>query len=261
MVITTEGIVIRQVKTPDGRRILHIFTKDQGKISVGTNKGSGGRSKSDLAYRPFTYASYHIFQGRNYYELNSASVIKSHYSLGEDIGRYAAASYVLELTDRLLTEDLPEPRIFALLSDFLSELEKREKKHETLVIAYEIKLLKILGVFPVIDKCVICGKENDLISMSVEDGGMVCGECSSKLEAKSPGRLIYPEGFDIIKVIRYFADNPLQNFSGIALSNDVAHKMSRIIREYIEYHFDLGELKSEGLFSVMGDEPDSSNKL
>ena len=250
MSFNTEGIIFRQTRMVQGRRMILLFTREYGKISVGRNIGDKGRSKSSLALRPFTYGNYQIFEGRNYYELDRADAITSWYAIGEDLDRYAAASFVLELTEKMLPEGLPQPAVFSLIIEFMEELEQRKKKYMTLVLAYEIKLLRILGVFPVMDSCAVCGRKEDLELFSPSEGGMICAECAERLRANGQEALIFHAGNDIVNVVKYFAKNPLRSFSGIALSDEVADELQRIIKAYMEYHFDLGKLKSEGLFSV-----------
>ena len=98
MITDTEGIVLRQTKTVAGRRMILLFSRKFGKISVGTSAAEGGKNKSALAARPFTYGRYELFKGRDSYNLNNGQVIKSYYGIGEDLDKYLAASYVLELT-------------------------------------------------------------------------------------------------------------------------------------------------------------------
>ena len=77
MITDTEGIVLRQTKTVNGRRMVLLFSRKLGKISLGTGVAEGGRNKSALAIRPFTYGRYEIFKGRDSYNLNGGQVIKS----------------------------------------------------------------------------------------------------------------------------------------------------------------------------------------
>ena len=49
MTLETEGIIFRQTRMVQGRRMILLFTKEYGKISVGSNIGDKGRSKSSLA--------------------------------------------------------------------------------------------------------------------------------------------------------------------------------------------------------------------
>ncbi len=278
MTLETEGIIFRQTKMVQGRRMILLFTRKYGKISVGSNVGDKGRSRTALALRPFTFGNYQIYEGRNYYELDRADAVTSYYGIGEDLDRYAAAAYALELTEKVVPEGLPQPQVFDLLISFLEELEQRKRKHETLLLAYEIKLIDVLGVFPELDKCVSCGKtftshisratdesepsggEGSPVpaAISIKDGGVLCGDCAGNVksgesmmnfEPNAEEALIFPISTDIINVVKYYARNPMQKFAGIALSDEVAGKLKRLLKAYIDYHFDLGDLKSESLFS------------
>lgn len=244
MYINSEGIVFRQVKAAGGRRMLLIFTKKYGKISAGSNISEKGRGKAALALRPFTFGQYEFFKNRDYYNLNSGEVKKSFFRIGEDLDKYFQASMALEITEKVLADELPQPKIFNLLVDFLTALETREKKHETLLLAYEIKLLKLLGNAPVADRCVSCeGKEN-LKYFSVRDGGMLCDKCKDLRQDK----LIFKPGFDIVGVVSFFEKNPMGNFSKIALNENNARDLQAIVRDYMAYHLDINHLKCEDVF-------------
>lgn len=265
MITDTEGIILRQVKTVGGRRMLLLFSRRYGKISVGTSIAEGGRNKSALATRPFTYGRYELFKGRDSYNLNSAQVLKSYYGLGENIDKYMAASYVLELTERLLTEELPQPAVFKLLLEFMQELEARTRKHDTLVLAYMVKLLAALGTMPELDGCACCGSREIGSCFSVSEGGMLCDSCARSIEegqdlregrqiqktlkTQAPATkeaLIYSVNFGIVDILKYFRKEPMSAFAQIALDDGIAAQLRGIIRSYIGYHFDIGKLKSEG---------------
>ena len=69
MITDTEGIVLRQVKAPGGRRMITLFSQKFGKISVGTSLNEGGRTKAALAVRAFSYGRYELFKNRESYNL------------------------------------------------------------------------------------------------------------------------------------------------------------------------------------------------
>lgn len=251
MITDTEGIVLRQTKAAAGRRLILVFTQKYGKISIGTGLNERtGRTKSALAIRPFTYARYELFKNRGYYDLNGAEVIRSFYSFGEDLEKYGCASLMLELTERLMPEELPEPRVFALLLSVLEALEKRRAAHVTLLLAFEVKLLDILGTAPVLDCCASCGSDKTAV-FSIRDGGMLCEDCAKKISAKTAGepgdRLIYRPKFDIVKVLRFFSRRPVGDFEKIALDEGTAAVLQGIMRRYMEYHLDIGRLKSDSM--------------
>ena len=245
----TEGIVFRQIKMATGRRMILLFTKKYGKISVGTNISEKGRTRSSLALRPFTYGSYHIFEGRNYFNLDKADSIRSFYSIGEDLDKYVSAGFVLELTEKAVPEGIPQPAVFQVLLDFMEEISERNGQHRTLVLAYEIQLLRILGFFPKLDSCACCGRPGNWKSFSVPDGGTICPECREKKSASGEDSLIYDTEFDIVNVIQYFAGNPMKAFRKLALQKDAAEHLQQIIRRYLEMYLDIGKLKSESMWN------------
>ena len=163
----------------------------------------------------------------------------------------------MELTDKLLPEELPQPRIFNLLVDFLEALEKREKKHGTIVMAYIIKVLDLLGTMPELDNCVACGKspakeDGKLVAkqflFSVKEGGMICPGCAKELAREDERPLIYKLDIGIIDILKFFQKQPMSAFEKIALDDKLQSKLQEIIKEYISYHLDISGLKSESFF-------------
>ena len=244
MIVNSEGIIFKQIKTVNGRRMIQLFTKNYGKISAGTGITEKARGKSSLAIRPFTYGKYELYKSGDRFNINGGETIKSFYSLGEDIDKYMYASYVLELTEKLLPENVPSQKVFILLCDFLEELQGRKKKHETLLIAYEIKLLKALGYMPDLNKCKICGKNQELTFFDVKEGGCYCKSCGNDTINLRNDSLIYPVNASIIDILKYFSDNPFSAFRKIALKEEMATKINKILKDFLDYHLDIGELKS-----------------
>lgn len=247
MLTDTEGIVLRQVKTSYGRRMILLFSKKYGKISAGTGLNERGKGKSSLALRPFTYGRYELFKNRDSYNINGAEVLKSYYGIGEDVDKYMNGAYVLEFTERVLAEEVPSPGIFSLLIDFFDLLENRDKGIGTLVLAYQTKVFRYTGVMPQLERCAICGEEKPAFKFSVEEGGVICRDCFQAMENLGPYALIYDIKFGILDILKYFTVNPLKKLENIALKEDAGKLLQEIIREYAAYYLDASDLKSEKL--------------
>lgn len=247
MLTDTEGIVLRQIKTSYNRRMILLFSRKYGKISAGTGIGEKGRGKSALALRPFTHGRYELFKNRDSYNINSAEVLHSFYRIGEDVDKYVYGAYVLEFTEKTLEEEMPAPRLFELLIEFFEVLEGRDRGIGTLVLAYQTKLLRIMGLLPRLDRCAVCGKEKPASAFSVREGGIVCADCAAGPEISSDSTLISCGKFDIVKVLNYFLVNPLKKLENIALTEEMGKQVSRLLREYAAYHLGISDLKSEKL--------------
>jgi len=142
-----------------------------------------------------------------------------------------------------------------MLLDFFDMLESRNKGYGTLVLAYQTRLFRMLGIPPVLDRCAVCGAPPGEW-FSVADGGLICDNCRSKImkeESDNSVRsaLIYPASFDIINALKYFNNNSLKKLDNIALNETTGKRLQRIIREYAAYHLDISNLKSESIESMM----------
>lgn len=230
--------------------MIVLFTRQYGKISAGTSINEKSRSKAALALRPFTYADYDIFRGRETFSINSASVKKSYYSIGEDIDRFMAASSFIEYLDKVLGEGEPMPKLFDLALEFLESVSVSRSSVDTLLYAFIVKSLRLLGVAPEMTCCVDCGKSLDKIkvrSFSVSSGGIVCEDCA-KQEKTTPDSLIYTPSFDIIAVYGYFDSKPLRTFQKVDLKEGVSSEVRDILAEYTDRYLGVDVLRtSKGL--------------
>ncbi|HML36695.1 MAG TPA: DNA repair protein RecO [Bacillota bacterium] len=250
MYTDTEGIIFRQVKTVNGRRMVLLFSQKFGKISAGTSISEKGKNKSSLAMRPFTYGRYELYKNRDSYHINSTEVIKSYYGIGEDVEKYMCCSYVLEFTEKLLQEEAPATGIFRMILDFFDIMERRSKKYYSLILAYQLKVLQEAGSMPQVNRCVLCGsKEEEPALFSVKEGGIICERCGSNFANNENDALIYTVNFGIVNILRYIFDNPLKSFENLALDDKIQRQLGRIVKSYIAYHLDIGELKSEGFLT------------
>jgi DNA repair protein RecO (recombination protein O) len=246
MYIDTEGVILKQVKTVNGRKIVLLFSNKYGKISAGTSISEKGRSKAALAMHPFTHGRYELYKNRDSFNINGAEVIKSYYKIGEDVDKYMACSYILEFTEKLAHENLRSPELFQLLLDFLEIMEKRQKKYTTMVLAYQVKALQIMGTMPELNQCVECGSEEILMSFSIKGGGVICEKCRNLMVLEDNEKLIYDLNFDIVNVLRYFSENPLKNLENLALDDVLMLTLQNVLKKYVSHHLDIKNLKSEG---------------
>ena len=262
MLVTTEGIVLKQRKIANNRRMITVFTKDYGKISAGTSINEKSRNKSALAIRPFAYADYDIYKSRESFSINSAQVKKSFYSIGEDLDRFLVASRFIEFLDNILEEEKPKSKLFDMTLSFLESLTRTDGNYETLLLAFIVKTFRPQGVMPELKACVNCGKPASEIAgnkftsgkaaeqtymFSVSSGGIICEDCAN-IEKSEGNSLIYRPSFDIIKVLQYFINQPLEKFERIKLKPEVSAEMKNIIGAYTDYYMGVNVLKDETIW-------------
>ncbi|MBR0400799.1 MAG: DNA repair protein RecO [Mogibacterium sp.] len=248
MLVSTDGIVLKQRKIANNRRMIVIFSKQYGKISAGTSINEKSRTKAALALRPFTYAEYDLFRGRETYSINSASVRTSYFSIGEEIERFETASVLINYLDSILQEGEAMPGLFDLALECLETISGAKGSCETVLYAFIVKSLRMLGVMPELGACVGCGRGLGELGtehpmFSVTSGGIICAKCAAG-EKTEGNALIYRPAFDIIEVFRFFLSRPLGSFAKVSLKGRVAETVRNIISDYISRYLGSDVLRN-----------------
>lgn len=252
MLITTEGIVLKQRKIANNRRMITIFTKSHGKISAGTSINEKSKGKNALALRPFSYAEYEIFNNRESYNINSTQLKKSYYSIGEDLDRFLVASQFIDYLDKILEEEQPRPKLFEMTLEFFESITKSSGNYDTLFFAFLVKTLRVQGVMPELRTCVNCGKSlNDFgyeieggkkgYLFSVTSGGVICEDCARR-EKESSSSLIFKPSFDIIDMLHYFINNPISRFEKVRIKSEIIQETKKILGTYTEHYLGIDSM-------------------
>lgn len=248
MNVQTEGLVLRQIQTINGRRMITILTERFGKIHAGTSLTERGKSKAALALRPFTHGQYELYINHQNYHLHQGETIQNFFKLGENIDKYMYGAYALEFADRVLVEEQPAKEFFRLVLDYLKALENREKKFQTLLLAFQWKALQISGQQPQLKNCIRCDAQEKMEYFSIEEGGVLCESCRENKDADTNVSLIYPINGGIIDAIQYFLDTPIRELEKVGITSEMAASLKILVEPYMKYHLDMKELKSERFF-------------
>lgn len=81
--LKTEGIVLRELKYQETSKILSIYTKKMGKISVMAKGANRPKSTLIANTQPFSYNEFQLSEGRNFFYINQADIIDSFYDIGK----------------------------------------------------------------------------------------------------------------------------------------------------------------------------------
>lgn len=142
----TEGIVIKRKNFGEADRILTVFTKNKGKISVvakGVRKISSRRSPH---VELLNQSILTIHDGKMPI-LTEAETLMHYSILKNDLQKCGFAFYICELIDGLLAEHQESRAAFNLTQDVLYRLQT-ETKPWNLISKFEQDLLTSLGFWP-----------------------------------------------------------------------------------------------------------------
>ncbi|HSH36320.1 DNA repair protein RecO [Schnuerera sp.] len=246
MYTKTEGIVLKELRFRDTSKILTIFTRENGKIHVMARGAYRPKSKLIANTQPFSYNSYYLFKGRNFYYINQADIIDSFYSIRENIHRMMYGSYMLELVDLSILEEEESEKLFLLLIKGLKILSKIDNNYYKFISSYELKFISFLGYRPSIEGCVACGRKGfKNFKFSINQGGIICPSCSSN----EP----YCENMDIsmYKAMKALLYTPLDKLSSLKIPKDTTFKLHEIMVKYILNKIERDQFNSLNILKSM----------
>lgn len=231
--IRTEGIVLKEIRYRDTSKIIRVYSREYGRISVMARGAYRPKSQLIANTQPFSYNDYNLNRGRNFFYLNQGNLINSFYYIRERMERVAYGSYMLELIEKSLPEEQEHEKIFLLLRKGLMVLEKLDKDFIKFIISYELKFISFLGYKPYLHGCVLCENNNmGNIKFSIENGGIICTNCFRKSA--------FSFGIDreIYRAMNEFLYSTLDESHKVNLPNKSLYKLHEILVEYILYSID-----------------------
>lgn len=141
-----EGVVIKKSNYSEADKIVTIFTKEFGKITVlakGLRRMSSKRSGSlDL----FTHIKGSHVAGRgNLPTLTEVVLINMHANWKKHFGRISVAYRLAEVVDKLTADFQPHPETYDLFLSHLSDISHLKKDWQVKLDIWIIELLNSLG--------------------------------------------------------------------------------------------------------------------
>ncbi|OGH11544.1 MAG: DNA repair protein RecO [Candidatus Levybacteria bacterium RIFCSPLOWO2_01_FULL_36_13] len=140
----TEGIVLKRKSLAEADRIITVFSKHYGKISLmakGVRKITSRRSPH---IELLNYSKFSIYKGKSMFTLSEVETLSNFSILKKDLKKIGYAYHICELVDSLCAENQESQQIFELLKTTLLDIEKG-KDPKIVVNHFEISLLKLLG--------------------------------------------------------------------------------------------------------------------
>lgn len=246
-----EGIVLRRADFGEANLLLHIFTKEFGKIEAVARSARKARGKLKGHLEPFLYCDFLIVHGRKMDIVANSVIAENFLNLRRSFNSFLAGSVVLEIADRMTVAGYRDARLFDLILKslrFIDERQEIEKKDLWLLAAFfEINILSLSGFAPHTGKCVFCGQElfagRNYFSNSL--GGILHGMCAKKC----PDAILVDD--DTIRLLRFLqidretfsdydkeANDKLAEIKKLNVKGETIAKSMFLMKKFIEFNLD-----------------------
>ena len=193
-------ICLRKTEWSETSQILTLFGREQGIVRVvakgahrrtkaGASKFDGGVDTLDTGDAVFT-----LHFERDLNTLTEWGLRDGHQPIHRHLRAMYLGLYAAELVGGLIEEHDPHPELFDRLSVLLDELPT--DRTEESFLAFELDLLRHVGLLSDLSRCVGCGRPaleaTGDGAFSPERGGLVCRQCEGKVSdrVRVDGRLV-----------------------------------------------------------------------
>lgn len=232
MIVRVEGIVIRSIDYGEGNKILTVFSKEAGKISMMARGAKKVKSRHAAIAQLFTYGEFICYKSGSMGTLNNGEIWNAYNRLKDDIHKTAYAAYLMELTDRMLGENERNAPLFVQLKASLDAIDE-DKDPQIVTNIYELKMLSIAGYMPVLGECVSCGSKEGTMTVSISLGGTVCARCRHT----DPGSIAVSE--TALKLLRLFLHMDIRRLGKTEVKETTKKQLKLIIRQFLDAHVEI----------------------
>ena len=185
----TQAIVLRTRVHGESDKIVTFLTQDWGKITGIAKGAKRSRRRFVNVLELFTHVALRFRPSRSdgLAFILGCDWIQTFRSPGQDLQKFACASYMTELTDVMVAGREAGQEIYLLLLHSLSALEDHPTLPALFLPAFELRLLIDVGYAPNMTDCQLCGTaltpDDQTLAFSPSLSGLVCPQCTAQAGA------------------------------------------------------------------------------
>ena len=170
-----DAVVLRTYKLGESDRIAVLLTENHGKVRAVAKGVRKTRSRLGSRLEPMSRVSVLLHKGRELDVVSQVESVDTASGLRGSLDKMTQGLAMLEAVDQMTVDREPVPHIHRMLTGALDTLARDGSA--LVVAAFYLKLLAAEGLAPVLDRCVGCDEDGEIVSFSVVDGGVQCRSC------------------------------------------------------------------------------------
>ena len=177
----TEAIVLRSIRYGEADRILHLYSRERGRIGAVAKGVRRPKSRFGGRLEPLFRVSLVLHEGRGeLYTVTAAQTVHAHARVRERGPALARATEACEAVLRLFDSAEPNVPAYNLLCHELALLDANpEAAGRAQSLGFRLKLLLAAGFVPELGSCASCGERDHLGGFSAGAGGVVGAACEA----------------------------------------------------------------------------------
>ena len=182
--VKTEAVVLRSIRYGEADRILHLYSRDRGRIGAIAKGARKPKSRFGGRLEPFFRLDLMLHEGRSeLLTVTGVTTVDGYPRLRSSGPALSAGARACDAVLRLLDSAEPNRPAYNLLCRYLRLLDEPEQEPRgaglEVALSFRIKLALAAGFAPELASCAVCGEAEHLAGFSGAAGGVVCASCEA----------------------------------------------------------------------------------
>jgi DNA repair protein RecO (recombination protein O) len=228
--IKARGVVLREYEAGECDKRLVLLCKEHGRLSVFAKGARKPKSKFMAAAQLFTYGDFVLADGRQFYSLAQAEVIKNFYPIRSDYNRLCHGHLLAEICEKTILESISCDQLLWLLLKSLSHLSKTNLPYTQVAAVFLFRFYLYYGLAPQVAHCCLCGTEPGGGGWFCAEG-LVCGHCAGQVSHR------VPLAAGAVAALRYIFGSGLPEAFLFRADENILHQLFQAGKLYWDSHF------------------------
>ncbi len=154
MIVRTEAVVLRGIKYGETSRIVTLFTREKGKLTVMAKGARLPKSKFGATLEPTAYTQvvFYYKSTRGLQTLSESAHVEPFLNLHRDLERLTLGLRIVELVDVLMQKEDAQPHVFNLVVQTLRRLNEAPQRAANVLPYFQLRLAAALGFAPQVER-------------------------------------------------------------------------------------------------------------
>ncbi len=231
-----DGIALRSVNYGEGNKLLDIFTKEKGKLTVIARRAREIKKSKGNITELFSRMNYNLFRGKEFYYLNQSNVIESYAGIRDDIEKISFASYIAEMTNAALENEEENEKLYLLLDKTFKFLSEAVVDYRKLTLSFQLKMISFIGYRPALK--FYSEKRRAPFYFSYETGEIFSRDDLNHVEYSKELEL------ELVEIMLKLLFSKLEDLDSIEIEKNQLTKIENIIFNYMAFHIGKTNYKS-----------------
>lgn len=223
--VVCQGIVLKSVPYKENDALITVYFHDYGKMTLIAKGVKKLKSKNASAVMTLTCCEFTFIPRKGLSLLIKATALDYYRYIKENIVLEAYATYFAEFVLKNEEDNHPNENVYHYLKCSLEAL-NQGYVYKMVYLLYNAFILKQCGAPLQVDGCSRCGRTDQIVAISLEDGGFVCQNCwvlhDRQLEKK------------VLMAFRHINKFTIDDIDHINIDENIMDELIEIMEHYID---------------------------